>query len=114
VISATENSNKFQETRFCKEKSVEDVVTLECLPFNLRRRNCDMPLVLLERTCNGDISIPCKIISYVVSTLQYKEFTLGPTAQATLVKVIKYVSKNGMPTPASISFPKCLMGFYVV
>jgi hypothetical protein len=29
VISAVENSNKFQNTRFWKEKSVEDVVTLE-------------------------------------------------------------------------------------
>jgi hypothetical protein len=28
MISATENSNKFQKTRFWKEKSVEDVVTL--------------------------------------------------------------------------------------
>jgi hypothetical protein len=28
VISATENSNKFQKTRFWKEKSLEDVVTL--------------------------------------------------------------------------------------
>jgi hypothetical protein len=28
VISALENSNKFQETRFWKEKSVEDMVTL--------------------------------------------------------------------------------------
>jgi hypothetical protein len=28
VISAAENSNKFQKTRFRKEKSVEDVVTL--------------------------------------------------------------------------------------
>jgi hypothetical protein len=28
VISATENSNKFQKTRFWKEKSVEEVVTL--------------------------------------------------------------------------------------
>ncbi len=28
VISAAENSNKFQKTRFWKEKSVEDVVTL--------------------------------------------------------------------------------------
>jgi hypothetical protein len=28
VISATENSNKFQKTRFWKEISVEDVVTL--------------------------------------------------------------------------------------
>jgi hypothetical protein len=34
VISATENSNKFQKTRFRKEKSVENVVTLEGLPFN--------------------------------------------------------------------------------
>jgi hypothetical protein len=34
VISAAENSNKFQKTRFWKEKSVEDVVTLEGLPFN--------------------------------------------------------------------------------
>jgi hypothetical protein len=30
VVSVTENSNKFQKTRFFwKEKSVEDVVTLE-------------------------------------------------------------------------------------
>jgi hypothetical protein len=28
VISAAENSNKFQNTRFWKEKSVEEVVTL--------------------------------------------------------------------------------------
>jgi hypothetical protein len=29
VIFAPENSNKFQKTRFWKEKLVEDVVTLE-------------------------------------------------------------------------------------
>jgi hypothetical protein len=28
VISAAENSNKFQKTRFWKEKSVEGVITL--------------------------------------------------------------------------------------
>jgi hypothetical protein len=28
MISTTENSNKFQQIRFWKEKSVEDVVTL--------------------------------------------------------------------------------------
>ncbi len=28
VISTAENSNKFQKTRFWKEKSVENVVTL--------------------------------------------------------------------------------------
>jgi hypothetical protein len=34
VISATENSNKFQKPRFWKEKLVENVITLEGLPFN--------------------------------------------------------------------------------
>jgi hypothetical protein len=34
VISATENSNKLLKTRFWKEKSVENMVTLEGLPFN--------------------------------------------------------------------------------
>jgi len=34
MISAAENSNKFQKTRFWKEKSVENTVTLEGLPFN--------------------------------------------------------------------------------
>ncbi len=34
VISVTENSNKFQKTRFWKEKSLENVVTLEGLAFN--------------------------------------------------------------------------------
>jgi hypothetical protein len=34
VISAAENSNKFPKTRFWKEKSVENVATLEGLPFN--------------------------------------------------------------------------------
>jgi hypothetical protein len=33
VISAAENSNKLQKTKFWKEKSVENVVTLEGLPF---------------------------------------------------------------------------------
>jgi hypothetical protein len=34
VIPVTENSNKFQKTRFWKEKSLENAVTLEGLPFN--------------------------------------------------------------------------------
>jgi hypothetical protein len=34
VISFTENSNKFPKTRFWKEKSLENVVTLEGLAFN--------------------------------------------------------------------------------
>jgi hypothetical protein len=36
VISAAENSNKFQKTRFWKEKSVQNVATLEDLLFNSR------------------------------------------------------------------------------
>jgi hypothetical protein len=50
VISTAENSNKFQESKFWKEKSVDDKVKLECLPFNSSKRNCDVPLVLLERS----------------------------------------------------------------
>jgi hypothetical protein len=34
VISVTTNSNKFQKTRFWKEKSVENVVTFGGLTFN--------------------------------------------------------------------------------
>jgi hypothetical protein len=34
VISAAENSNKFQKTRFWKEKSVEDVVTLGPMAYS--------------------------------------------------------------------------------
>jgi hypothetical protein len=34
MISAAENSNKFQKPRFWKEKSVDNGVTLEGLPFN--------------------------------------------------------------------------------
>jgi hypothetical protein len=48
VISAAENSNKLQKTRFWKEKSVEDVLLLECLSFNSSRRNCDVHLVSLK------------------------------------------------------------------
>jgi hypothetical protein len=50
MIYVAENSNKFQKTRFWMEKSVEDVVTFKCLPFNSSRRNCDVPFVLLERS----------------------------------------------------------------
>jgi hypothetical protein len=50
MIFDVENSNKFQKAKFWKEILVEDVVTFECLPFNSSRRNCDVPLVLLERS----------------------------------------------------------------
>ncbi len=53
VIYAAENSNKFQKTRFWKEKSFENVISLKCLPFNSSRRKCNVHLVLLERSCKG-------------------------------------------------------------
>jgi hypothetical protein len=38
VISAAENSNKFQKTRFWKEKSVENVITLAGFIFYIAGR----------------------------------------------------------------------------
>jgi len=34
IFFTFENPNKLQRPRFCKEKSIENVVTLEGLPFN--------------------------------------------------------------------------------
>jgi len=47
VISATENSNKFKKTRFWKEKSLEDLVTLGPMVFeskDVHTINCIMSL----------------------------------------------------------------------
>jgi hypothetical protein len=45
MIYATENSNKFQNTRFWKEKSVEDMVTLGPMGHaTLVRMDCYMPI----------------------------------------------------------------------
>jgi hypothetical protein len=35
MIFIVENSNKFQKTKLWKEKSIENKVTLQGLPFNL-------------------------------------------------------------------------------
>jgi hypothetical protein len=48
-----------------------------------------------------DINIPCKIMTYVVSTLQSNEFTLGLTAHATLVCMMTWnLFSNGWKTPS--------------
>ncbi len=44
VISTAEYSNKFQKTRFLKEKSVESVVTIEGLPYNSSMISFDIGL----------------------------------------------------------------------
>jgi hypothetical protein len=49
VIFFIENSNKSQKAKFWKEKLVENMATLEGLPFIPSMRNWDVLLVLLER-----------------------------------------------------------------
>jgi hypothetical protein len=44
-----ENSIQSLKTRFWKEKSIENVVTLEGPPFNSSMKNWDVTLILLER-----------------------------------------------------------------
>jgi hypothetical protein len=78
VISATENSNKFQKTRFWKEKSVENVVTLEGLPFNSSMISFH---IWLKKT-NTYIAKQCSHVEF-----PYFGFTLGPTAHATLMAI---------------------------
>jgi len=111
VISTAENSNKFQKIRFWKETSVEHMITLECLPFNSSRRNCDVPLVLFESSSwfkfNGIYGVRFGLrmwevwnfqwfltlkFQIIFLTLHYNKFTLGPMAHATLV--IIYIIKQ--------------------
>jgi hypothetical protein len=49
-IFVTKNSNKSQNTTFWQEKSVENMVAFEGLPFNLSMRNWDVLLVVLEKS----------------------------------------------------------------
>ncbi len=82
VISATENSNKLQKTRFWKEKSVKNVVTLEGLPFNSSMISFHIWLFKkLIHTLQNNV--------HMLSFLFCNGFTLGPMAQATLVNMKK-------------------------
>ncbi len=78
MISAVENSNKFQKPRFWKEKSVEDVVKLEGLPFN--SSIISFHIWLFKKSI-----LHCKTMFICWVSLLCNGFTLGPTAQATLV-----------------------------
>jgi hypothetical protein len=80
MISATENSNKFQKTRFWKEKSVENVVTLGSLPFNSSMISFHIWLFKkLIHTLQNNV--------HMLSSLICNGFTLGPIIQAALVYV---------------------------
>jgi hypothetical protein len=48
MIFVTKNSNKSSKIMFPKEKSIDNVITLEGLPFNSSMKNWDVRLVLLE------------------------------------------------------------------
>jgi len=82
--SAIENSNKFQKTRFWKDKSIENVVTLEGLPFNSSMISFHFWMFKkLIHTLQNNV--------HMLSFLFCNGFTLGPTTHATLVtiKIIK-------------------------
>ncbi len=79
----TENSNKFQKTRFSKGKSVEVVVTLEGLPFNASI--ISFHIWLLKKSIH---TLQNNVFTCWVS-LFFNGFTLGPTAQATPVLIIR-------------------------
>jgi hypothetical protein len=78
MISATENSNKFQKTRFSKERSVDNAVTLEGLPFNSSM--ISFHIWLFKKSVHT-------LQNNVVFSLFCNGFTLGPMAEATLVNM---------------------------
>ncbi len=57
VISAAENSNKFQKTRFWKEKSVGDVVTLgpraQATLISVMQHHSTMPCTSVQDMSKG-------------------------------------------------------------
>ncbi len=83
MISAVENSNKFQKTRFWKEKSVENLVTLQ--PRLTIQFKHDFLSYLAVQNMDTYIA---KQYSHVEFPYFCNGFTLGPTAQATPVKLI--------------------------
>ncbi len=78
--SAAKNSNKFQKTRFWKENSVEDVVTLESLPFN--SSTTPFHIWLFKKSIHT-LQNNVHMLSFHILG-----FTLGPRAQATLVFMV--------------------------
>jgi hypothetical protein len=86
VISGAENSNKFQKIKFWKEKSVENGITLEGLPFIQFKH--DFLSYSAVQKIKTYIAEQC---SHVEFPLFCNGFTLGPTAQATLVYIKRYL-----------------------
>jgi len=79
VISATENSNEFQKTRFWKEKSVENVVTLEGFTIQFKH---DLLLYLAIQKIDTYIAKQCSHVEFPYFVMGSH---FGPTTRATLV-----------------------------
>ncbi len=84
LIFFMENSNKFQKTRFWKEKSVKNMITLESLPFNSNIISFHIwPFKKSIHTFHKNV--------HMWSSLFCMGFTLGSMAQAILVYLWKKV-----------------------
>jgi len=84
LIFFMENSNKFQKTRFWKEKSVKNMITLEILPFNSNITSFHIwPFKKSIHTLHKNV--------HMWSSLFCKGFTLEPMAQAIQVYLWKKV-----------------------
>ncbi len=90
MISAAENSNKFHKTRFWKEKWVEDVVTLEGLPFNSSMISFHLWLLKksIHKLQNNVHKLSFPILEWVHTWANYT----GHTAQATLMDMKRQIS----------------------
>jgi hypothetical protein len=73
-----DNSNKFQKTKFWKEKSVENVVTFE----GVHSIQAWFPFIF---GCSKNQYIHCKTMFTCWISIFCNGFTLGPMTQATLV-----------------------------
>jgi hypothetical protein len=78
MISAAENSNKFQKTRFWKERAVENAVTLEVFTIQFKH---DFLSNLAVQKSGTYIAKQCCL------SLFCNGFTLGPMAEDTLVNM---------------------------
>ncbi len=69
----------FKKPGFWKEKSVEDMVTLECLPFNSSRRNCDVPFGVVGKIWQNNRAVTQNPSAPIMNELWQDAFYLAAT-----------------------------------
>jgi hypothetical protein len=99
VISAAENSNKFQKTRFWKEKSVEDVVTLG------PRAQARLVHTMLTRGCVSHSGLAIYIKRILGQKKYYENSNISPCKSIILKKFSKR-NQNPSRYYNSIIIPK--------